>query len=135
HLAPLADRLLIRFEKRGDPTRTFRDTLRLDEGIGQSEALAAVLRQVALVAPLDVNVLLTGESGTGKNQLARVIHNNGPRRAGPFVELNCAAPPDDLIESELFGAAQGAHSTAVRRTPGKIAAAEGGTLVLDEIGE
>jgi Nif-specific regulatory protein len=90
---------------------------------------------VALVAPLDVTVLLTGESGTGKSLLARAIHDNGPRAAGPFVELNCAALPEGLIESELFGAVAGAHSTATRAVPGKVRGAEGGTLFLDEIAE
>ncbi len=94
-----------------------------------------MLREVALVAPLDVNVLLTGESGTGKSQLARVIHDNSLRRAAPFVEVNCAALPEHLVESELFGALPGAHSTATRKMEGKVAAAEHGTLVLDEVGE
>jgi Nif-specific regulatory protein len=67
--------------------------------------------------------------------LARVIHNNSPRASGPFVELNCAAIPETLLESELFGAERGAHSTATRKAQGKVAAAEGGTLFLDEIGE
>jgi Nif-specific regulatory protein len=137
HLAPLADRLLIRrrVREREDQTASLRRQLRLDDVIGRSAALAAVLRQAALVAPLDVNVFLTGASGTGKSQLARVIHENGPRASGPFVELNCAALPDALIESELFGAAAGAHSTAGKAIAGKVAAAEGGTLFLDEIGE
>ncbi len=137
HLAPFADHLLLRQRMRNDadPTRGHRAALRLDGVIGRSAALAAVLRQVALVAPLDVSVLLTGPSGTGKTQLARIIHDNGPRREGPFVELNCAALPDTLIESELFGALPGAHSTASRRVEGKIGAAERGTLVLDEVGE
>jgi Nif-specific regulatory protein len=109
--------------------------LRVDTVVGRSAALAAVLKQVALVAPLDVAVLLTGESGTGKSQLARVIHDSGPRAGQSFVELNCAALPAELVESELFGALPGAHSTATRRIPGKVEAAEGGTLFLDEIGE
>ncbi len=137
HLAPFADRLLARQRRQDadDPTRELRSTLRLGGVIGRSQALATALRQVALVAPLEVNVLITGESGTGKSHLARVIHDNGPRAGGPFVELNCAALPETLVESELFGALPGAHSTAIRRVEGKVAAAERGTLLLDEIGE
>src|SRR4030095_7595034 len=96
---------------------------------------AQLLRQVALVAPLDVSVLLSGESGTGKSQIARVIHDNGPRAPRRFIELNGAALPEALIESELFGAMPGAHSTATRKIEGKVAAAEGGTLFLDEVGD
>jgi Nif-specific regulatory protein len=137
HLAPLAGAVLARAERiaDADPMQELRERLRLDGVVGRSAALAAVVRQAALVAPLDVHVLLSGESGTGKSQLARVIHDNGPRRGGPFVELNCAAIPEALVESELFGALPGAHSTASRRMDGKIAAAEGGTLLLDEIGD
>jgi Nif-specific regulatory protein len=137
HVAPLAERLVVRERARSaaDPTLPLRRELRLVDVVGRSEALASALRQAALVAPVDVNVLLTGDSGTGKNQLARVIHDNGPRAAGPFVELNCAALPETLIESELFGSRRGAHSTAQRSVEGKVAAAEGGTLFLDEIGE
>jgi Nif-specific regulatory protein len=135
HLAPLADRLLLRGHQGADPTAPLRAKLRLEGIVGRSSALAALLAEVALVAPLDVNVLLTGESGTGKSQIARVIHDNGPRAARPFVELNCAAVPETLLESELFGAMPGAHSTATRRIDGKVAAAETGTLFLDEVGE
>jgi transcriptional regulator with GAF, ATPase, and Fis domain len=136
-LSPLVDRLLA--EDRGrratDPTRPLRETLRLPGVVGRSAALAAILKQVALVAPLDINVLLTGESGTGKSQLARVIHDNGPRAGHPFVEVNCGALPETLMESELFGAMPGAHSTAAHRIEGKVAAAEHGTLFLDEISD
>jgi Nif-specific regulatory protein len=137
HLAPLVDRVLARHREQTvrDPTADLRERLRLPDVIGKSPALAAVLQQVALVAPLDVNVLLTGESGTGKSQVARLIHENSPRVSGPFVEVNCATLPYDLVESELFGALAGAHSTATRPIPGKVAAAKGGTLFLDEIGE
>ena len=135
HLAPLAHRLLLRERQHPDPTQPFREKLRLGGIVGRSPALAAVFQQVALVAPLDVNVLLTGDSGTGKTQIARVIHDNGPRSAHPFVELNGAALPEGLVESELFGSLPGAHSTATRRAEGKVAAAEKGTLFLDEIGD
>jgi Nif-specific regulatory protein len=134
HLAPIADRLLVG-QRAPDPTAQFREKLSVSNVVGRSPALAALLRQVALVAPLDVHVLLTGESGTGKSQIARAVHDNGPRAAYPFIELNCAALPDTLLESELFGAHAGAHSTANRRVEGKVAAAERGTLLLDEIGD
>jgi Nif-specific regulatory protein len=134
-LAPLADRLLARERLELDPTREVRERLRCGGVVGRSAALAAVLGQIALVAPLEVSVLLTGDSGTGKSQIARVIHDNSPRARGPFVELNCGALPESLLESELFGAMPGAHSTALRRIDGKVAAAEHGTLLLDEIGD
>jgi Nif-specific regulatory protein len=137
HLAPLADRLLARHREQAaaDPTAGARARLRLDGVVGRSVALATVLDQVALVAPLEISVLLTGESGTGKSQLARAIHENSPRAAHPFVEINCAALPEGLIESELFGALPGAHSTATRKVEGKVAAADHGTLFLDEVGD
>jgi Nif-specific regulatory protein len=137
HLATLADRVLAQRRTRAveDPTAPVREKFRAMDVIGRSAGLAAVLEQAALVSPLDVHVLLTGETGTGKSQLARVIHDNGPRARGPFVTLNCAALPETLVESELFGALPGAHSTAVRKIEGKVASAEGGTLFLDEIGE
>ncbi len=137
HLTPLADHLVLRHRIRDaeDPTRPYRSMLRAEEVIGRSAALAALLREVSLIAPLDVNVLLTGESGTGKSQIARVIHASGARAGKPLVEVNCAALPETLIESELFGARAGSHSTAQASVPGKVAAAEGGTLLLDEIGE
>src|SRR5262249_34542113 len=134
---PLVDRLLAhdRGRRATDPTRPLRENLRLPGVIGRSPALATVLKQVALVAPLDINVLLTGESGTGKSQLARIIHDNGPRAGHSFVEVNCGALPETLMESELFGALPGAHSTAAHRIEGKVAAAEHGTLFLDEIAD
>lgn len=117
HLAPLAERFLAQERQRAttDPTQAPRQTLRADGVVGRSAALAAVLQEIALIAPLDVSVLLSGESGTGKTQLARVIHDNGPRASHPLVEVNCAALPEGLIESELFGALPGAHSTAASR--------------------
>ncbi|HUJ58724.1 MAG TPA: sigma 54-interacting transcriptional regulator [Kofleriaceae bacterium] len=112
-----------------------RERLRCSEIVGRSRALAQLLQLASHVAPLDVDVLITGPSGSGKSMLARAIANNSPRANGPFVEVNCAAMPETLIESELFGAERGAHSTALRKQSGKVAAAEGGTLFLDEIGE
>jgi len=137
HLAPLADGLLLRHRTRReeDPTRAFREKLVLDALVGRSAALAAMLRDLSLVAPLDVSVLLTGESGTGKTLVARLIHDNGPRAHQPFVEVNCASFQDALLESELFGALPGSHSTATQRMTGKVEAAQGGTLFLDEVGE
>jgi transcriptional regulator with GAF, ATPase, and Fis domain len=137
HLAPFADRLIMKRVaiERSDPTRAYREGLRVAGIVGRSPALARVLREVSLVAPLEVDVLLTGESGTGKSQVARAIHDNSPRADKPFVELNCAALPESLVESELFGALPGAHSTAARRIEGKVGAAQGGTLLLDEIGD
>lgn len=137
HLAPLADRLIAgqRQREASQSTRGLRARLHLAGVAGDGPALGAVLQQVAVVAPLDVTVLLTGESGTGKSLIARVIHDNGPRAGKPFVEVSCAALPEALIENELFGAVPGGHSTAVARIEGKVAAAEHGTLFLDEIGE
>ncbi|MGV3625639.1 MAG: sigma 54-interacting transcriptional regulator [Archangium sp.] len=117
-----------------DPTGPFRQKLRLEALAGRSRSMARVFEQLTLVAPLDITVLLTGESGTGKTQLARAIHDNSPRGAGPFVEVNCAAIPEQLFESELFGTREGAF-TGAKQLRGKVAAADGGTLFLDEVSE
>lgn len=137
HLARLADHVLARIgaPHGPDPTQPYRDSLNVAGLVGRSQALASLLRDVALVSPLEVSVLLTGESGTGKSHVARLIHENGPRASQPFVELNCGAIPDGLVESELFGALAGSHSTATRAATGKVQAAERGTLFLDEVGE
>ncbi len=137
HLAPSVDRLFVRrrYAESRDATRELRRLFKLEGIVGRSRALAAALEQAMLAAPLDVTVLITGPSGSGKTQLAHAIHANSRRAAGPFIELNCAAMPPSLIESELFGARAGSHSEAKRDLPGKVQAAESGTLFLDEIGE
>ncbi|MFT4628791.1 MAG: transcriptional regulator with GAF, ATPase, and Fis domain [Myxococcota bacterium] len=136
-VAPLAERLLARArrDRDADHTRAIRRRLQCDGIVGRSAALARTLEQIGQVADVDMPVLLTGPSGAGKTLLARVLHANSQRAAGPFVELNAAALPDALAESELFGAVRGAHSTATRELPGKLAAADGGTLFLDEVAE
>jgi Nif-specific regulatory protein len=137
HIAPHAERLLRRdAASRGmDHTTDARARLRAEGIVGTSRALAEALRQVVVAAPVDVTVLLLGESGTGKTEFARVLHHSSRRARGPFVEINCATLPEPLFEGELFGALPGAHSTATRKIPGKIAAAQGGTLFLDEVAE
>ena len=101
--------------------------------VGDSGIMKSLVEQVLLVASSDAPVLITGESGTGKELAARMIHLNSPRRANPFVELNCAGIPDELIESELFGHEKGAFPGATARKKGKLDLAEGGTLLLDRI--
>jgi two-component system NtrC family response regulator len=103
--------------------------------IGTSDKLQAVLDMAGRVAGSDASVLITGESGTGKELIARAIHYTGSRATGPFVALNCAAIPENLIESELFGHVKGAFTGAVKDKEGKFELADGGTIFLDEIGE
>src|SRR4026209_2346060 len=103
--------------------------------VGDSYAMAQLREQVAMAAPTNGRVLVFGENGTGKELVARSIHTLSRRRAGPFVEVNCAAIPEELIESELFGHFKGAFTGAVSDRRGKFEAADGGTLFLDEIGD
>ncbi|HEX8638354.1 MAG TPA: sigma-54 dependent transcriptional regulator [Pyrinomonadaceae bacterium] len=103
--------------------------------IGNSVAMRALRKQIAIVAPTDGRVLISGESGTGKELVARAIHAQSRRKNAPFVEINSAAIPEDLVESELFGHAKGAFSGAVQAKKGKFEIADGATLFLDEIGD
>ena len=106
-----------------------------EEIVGTSPALQRVLARVAKVAPTDSTVLITGETGTGKELIARAIHKRSPRAARAFVSVNCAAIPRDLIASELFGHEKGAFTGAIQRRLGRFELADGGTLFLDEVGE
>jgi formate hydrogenlyase transcriptional activator len=106
-----------------------------DEIIGDSTALKEVLKQVEIVAPTDSTVLILGETGTGKELLARAIHNRSSRRNRTFVKMNCAAIPTGLLESELFGHEKGAFTGAIAQKVGRFELADGGTLFLDEVGD
>jgi DNA-binding NtrC family response regulator len=108
---------------------------KLTDIIGESKAIAEVKEMIAKVAPTDARVLITGSNGTGKELVARNLHQNSERKKKPFVEVNCAAIPSELIESELFGHEKGAFTSAVKQKKGKFEQAEGGTLFLDEIGD
>ena len=108
---------------------------RMDDVIGGGAALREVLRQVDVVAPTDSAVLITGETGTGKELVARAVHRASHRGARTFVKLNCAAIPTGLLESELFGHEKGAFTGAVERRLGRFELADGGTLFLDEVGD
>jgi formate hydrogenlyase transcriptional activator len=105
------------------------------EIVGESSALTHVLDQAATVASSDATVLILGETGTGKELIARAIHSMSRRRNGPFIKVNCAAIPTGLLESELFGHEKGAFTGAINRKTGRMELADGGTLFLDEIGE
>jgi formate hydrogenlyase transcriptional activator len=126
HMAALA---MVRCAQRAD------ENTRFQQIVGNSPALVSVLEQVQLVGPTDSTVLILGETGTGKELIARAIHNASPRCGQPFVTLNCAAIPAELLESELFGHERGAFTGAIAQRIGRFEAANEGTLFLDEIGD
>jgi DNA-binding NtrC family response regulator len=115
--------------------RRLRDTGSLGQLVGPSKKMQEIFRLIEMVAPSTASVLITGASGTGKEMVARTIHELSPRRSKPFVPINCAAIPETLIESEIFGHEKGAFTGALERRTGCFELAEGGTLLLDEIGE
>jgi formate hydrogenlyase transcriptional activator len=106
-----------------------------EEIVGASPALKAVLRLVEVVAPTEATVLLQGETGAGKERFARAVHQLSARGDRPFVTVNCAAIPEGLLESELFGHERGAFTGALAQKPGRFELAHQGTLFLDEIGD
>ncbi|MBA2664604.1 MAG: sigma-54-dependent Fis family transcriptional regulator [Bradymonadaceae bacterium] len=114
-------------------------SLNIGEGfnriVGRGEAMREVFRTIGRVAPMEATVLLRGESGTGKGLIARALHHNSGRKAGPFIQVDCTTLPEGLMENELFGHERGAYTGAHTRMPGKVEAASTGTLFLDEIGD
>ncbi len=139
---PDLNRLLITIrnamDKKSLVTETKQLRKRISKGaemVGESEGIQKVRETIEKVAPTDARVLVTGENGVGKELVARRIHELSPRANGPLIEVNCAAIPSELIESELFGHAAGAFTGAVKNKKGLLEEADGGTLFLDEIGE
>jgi formate hydrogenlyase transcriptional activator len=122
------------FEKAGSGDRDSRER-RFEQIIGTSPALESVLNKVERVAATDCTVLIEGETGTGKELIARAIHNISPRFGRSFITLNCAAIPFDLLESELFGHEKGSFTGAIAQKIGRFERADKGTLFLDEIGD
>ena len=123
------------FELLRSENQRLQDEINLNHNmVGESNAMRQVYQVIAKIAQADSTVLVTGESGTGKELVARAIHQNSPRSNKPFVAINCAAIPETLLESELFGTEKGAYTGASQRQ-GKLETAEGGTILLDEIGE
>ncbi len=139
------DEILLTIEKALKNSQLQRENLRLhkelekrfgfDNIIGKSSPMMAIYEIIKQVSPTKTNILICGESGTGKELVARAIHFSGPNREQPFVAVNCAAIPEQLLESELFGHTKGAFTGAVSDSKGYLGAADGGTLFLDEIGE
>jgi two-component system, NtrC family, nitrogen regulation response regulator NtrX len=139
---PDLNRLLITLRNALDKNNLVKETRSLKkkvsqkyEIIGASQALSGVMEMIEKVAPTDARVLITGPNGSGKELVARQIHERSARANGLFVEVNCAAIPSELIESELFGHEKGSFTSAIKQRIGKFEQAEGGTLFLDEIGD
>lgn len=119
-------------------TKVLKSTIKKVRGtsiIGESPGILHIKEMIEKVAPSEARVLITGSNGTGKELVARQLHDNSPRQRGPFVEVNCAAIPSELIESELFGHEKGAFTSAIKQKKGKFELAEDGTIFLDEIGD
>jgi DNA-binding NtrC family response regulator len=136
------NRILITIRNATEKTELVRETKtlkrkvsKIPDMVGESEAMLKIKDLVDRIAPTEARVLITGSNGTGKELVARWIHEKSPRAAAPFVEVNCAAIPGELIESELFGHEKGSFTSAVRQHKGKFEQAQGGTLFLDEIGD
>jgi len=132
------DRIVLLARNATESARLRRENRELkgqDEILGESEAISAVRETIDKVAATDARVLILGESGTGKELVARALHEKSPRAGKPFVRVNCAAIPEELIEAELFGAEKGAYTGAQAKRDGRFAAADGGTIFLDEIGD
>lgn len=121
-----------------EETKVLKKTVQRFKGssiIGETPEITQIKEMIAKVAPSDARVLITGENGTGKELVARALHENSSRKGEPFIEVNCAAIPAELIESELFGHEKGAFTSAVKQKKGKFELATNGTLFLDEIGD
>lgn len=112
-----------------------KSTIRFDELIGQSKSMQEIYQMIAAVADSTANIIITGESGTGKELVAKAIHRKSGRSKGPFIAINCAAFPKDILENELFGHEKGAFTGALQQKPGCFELADGGTLFFDEIGD
>src|SRR5262249_44453810 len=108
---------------------------RFEEIVGNSRVLKTILKQIETVAPTDSTVMIYGETGTGKELLARAVHDLSTRRQGTFIKLNCAAIPTGLLESEMFGHEKGAFTGAIAQRVGRFELANRGTMFLDEVGE
>lgn len=136
---PLVVKKAVERHRLSTENRTLKERLARRNGsgslIGRSPAIARVDELIELVAPSDATVLIVGESGVGKERVARAIYERGPRSAGPFIALNCGALPEALQESELFGYERGAFTGATATKPGRFELADGGILFLDEVGE